>query len=90
MHQHLFLILNDSLAFDQMFCSISCILYMTTRIGISGMFPSSQIFLKEMHKNSCVAQLISDKQGHTLLKSEQMLHSVKLLCKTLLWGPFIK
>lgn len=63
---------------------------MTTQIGISGIFPSSQIFLKEIHKNLCTAQLMSDMQGHTLLKSEQILYSVKLLCKILLWGPFIK
>lgn len=73
--------------FSQMSCSISCILYMTLQICISGNIPSSQMFL---NKNLCMAQLMSDMEGHTLLKSEQILYSVKLLCKTLLWGPLIK
>lgn len=76
--------------FNQMFCSISCILYMTTQIGIADIFPISQKFLRVMHKTLCMARLMSDMQGHTLLKSEQILYSVELLCKTLLWGPFIK
>lgn len=63
---------------------------MTTQIGIADTFPSSQKFLREMHKTLCMAQLMFDMQGHTLLKSEQILFSVKLLCKSLLWGPFIK
>lgn len=76
--------------FNQTFCSILCILYMTARIGIVDIFPSSQNLLREMHKTLCMAWFMSDMQGHTLLKSEQILYSVKLLCKALLWGPFIK
>lgn len=87
LHQQLFLLLSDSLMFSQMSCSISCIFYMTIQISISDNVPNSQMFL---NKNLCTAQLISDMEGHTLLKSEQILYSVKLLCKTLLWGPFIK
>lgn len=60
---------------------------MIARTGINAVFPCSQMFLKEMHKNLRMVQLMSDEQGHTQLKSEQILYSIKLLCETLLWGP---